>query len=53
MEILRHIALDSVHYSIARIEFECRSWMYENHEYTLPHWARYELNLYKVSIKIL
>ena len=43
----RHITLDSNQNSLVFAEFELRSLMYEEDEYTFAHWARHEFRLYK------
>ena len=43
----RHVTFDSNQKSIVPAEFERRSWMYEDVEYTLAHRARHEFKLYK------
>ena len=47
MMIRCHVTLDSTQKSTFHTEFERSSWMYEDVEYILAHWARDEFRLYR------
>ena len=43
--------LNSTQKSVVCAEFERRSWMYEDIEYTLAYWARHEFRLYRALLQ--